>query len=93
VPGVDAAIVGPYDLSASMGKPGQVQAPEVRQAILSVQQAARAAGKPVGIFAGGLPTARQALEDGFDFLVAGMDCMLLSGLAAELVRQLKADMG
>jgi 2-keto-3-deoxy-L-rhamnonate aldolase RhmA len=93
VPGVDAALVGPYDLSASMGKPGQVNDPEVRQAILRVRQAARAADKPLGIFAAGLPAALQALEDGFDFVTAGIDCMLLSGLAVDLARQLKAAKG
>lgn len=30
VPGVNAVLIGPYDLSTSMGKPGQITDPEVR---------------------------------------------------------------
>ena len=37
VPGVDAVLIGPYDLSASMGKPGQITDPEVRRAIDTVR--------------------------------------------------------
>ena len=33
VPGVDAIIVGPYDLSASMGRPGQIAHPDVAAAV------------------------------------------------------------
>ena len=33
VPGIDSILVGPYDFSASMGKPGEFNDPEVRAAI------------------------------------------------------------
>ena len=33
VPGVDSILVGPYDFSASMGKPGRFDDPEVRAAL------------------------------------------------------------
>jgi 2-dehydro-3-deoxyglucarate aldolase/4-hydroxy-2-oxoheptanedioate aldolase len=90
VEGVDAALIGPYDLSASLGIPGQVEEAPVRQAIQRVRAACREAGKPVGIFAAGLDAARQAIQDGFDFVAAGVDCMLLSSLANDWLRQLEA---
>ena len=30
-PGIDAVFIGPYDLSASMGKPGHIRHPNGRQ--------------------------------------------------------------
>lgn len=33
VPGIDSILIGPYDFSASMGKPGQFNDPEVRAAL------------------------------------------------------------
>ena len=44
VPGLDAVFVGPYDLSASLGHPGEVDHPEVRAAIGRVSGAAGGRG-------------------------------------------------
>src|SRR5215467_8176080 len=48
VPGVDAILLGPYDLSASLGKMGQVDDPKVVAAIARVTDACRAVGMPLG---------------------------------------------
>lgn len=45
-PGIDLIIEGAADLSQSLGKPWQTRAPEVREALLGVQQAALAQGVP-----------------------------------------------
>ena len=50
VPGVDAVLVGPYDLSASLGHLGEVTHPDVVSAIERVTQVCRAAHMPLGIF-------------------------------------------
>ena len=50
VDGVDGVLIGPYDLSMSLGcRPGE---PEVMAAIASVIQVARRAAKIVGMYAG-----------------------------------------
>jgi 2-dehydro-3-deoxyglucarate aldolase/4-hydroxy-2-oxoheptanedioate aldolase len=41
VPGIDGVFVGPFDLSGSMGKPGQINDPEVQAAIGEIVQACR----------------------------------------------------
>jgi len=89
VPGVDALMIGPYDLSASMGMAGQIDALEVKAAIESILQAGRAADRPVGILTGNVSRTRQALQQGFSFVAVAVDVMLLSDLAGGLVRQLK----
>lgn len=49
VPGIDAFIVGPCDLSGSMGVLGQVNRPEVKKAMDEVAAKAKAAGIPFGV--------------------------------------------
>lgn len=49
IPGLDSLVVGPYDLSGSMGILGQVHDPKVLQAIQTVVTKARAKGIWVGM--------------------------------------------
>ena len=46
VPGIDGIFVGPADLAASMGYPGEPGHPEVRAAVVDAIRRIRAAGKP-----------------------------------------------
>jgi 2-dehydro-3-deoxyglucarate aldolase/4-hydroxy-2-oxoheptanedioate aldolase len=89
VTGVDAIFIGPYDLSASMGKPGRLQDPDVRDAIRSVASACAAKKVPVGIFAAGLAASAQALEEGYTLVCSGIDVGLYSESAAAILRGLK----
>ena len=52
VEGVDAVQLGPYDLAASLGKMGQVDDPEVTQAIDHVTKTCQAANHAVGLLRG-----------------------------------------
>jgi 2-keto-3-deoxy-L-rhamnonate aldolase RhmA len=85
VEGVDAAFVGPYDLSGSMGKLGQVDDADVRQAIERVVSRCRDVGMPLGIFAGALPAALREFEQGMRFVAVGTDIGLLLGAAQGVV--------
>ncbi len=87
VPGVDAVIIGPYDLSASMGKPGLIDDPDVVNAIQHVKALCQSAGKPVGIFSTSIERGRQALVDGYNFVAVGVDSMLLSEAAADILHK------
>jgi 2-keto-3-deoxy-L-rhamnonate aldolase RhmA len=88
-PGVDAVFVGPFDLSASMGKPGRIGDTDVREAIGLVRKACTARGIAAGIFAPDAEAARAALGEGFSLVCAGTDVTLYSGLASRLVKDLK----
>ncbi len=48
IPGLDSLVIGPYDLSGSMGRLGQLTHPEGLAAIETIVRKARAAGKFVG---------------------------------------------
>ena len=48
VPGLDSVVLGPNDLSGSLGRLGDIEHPDVVQAMEHVISVARAAGLPVG---------------------------------------------
>jgi 2-keto-3-deoxy-L-rhamnonate aldolase RhmA len=87
--GVDAILVGPYDLSASMGRAGMISDPEVQAAIARVRQVCLARKFPMGIFAGDATAARQALDQGFTLVAVSADVMLLAGAARQIVQALR----
>jgi 2-dehydro-3-deoxyglucarate aldolase len=94
VPGIDAYIIGPYDLSGSMGHPGELDYPEVRTAIERVLEAGRRAGK-----AGGIHVVepdpnllRRNIEAGFSFLGYGLDIRILDSLCRTHMRDIRADL-
>jgi 2-dehydro-3-deoxyglucarate aldolase/4-hydroxy-2-oxoheptanedioate aldolase len=74
---VDAVLIGPFDMSASFGISGQVEAAQVVDAIAKVQSLCRDAGKPCGIFAAGAEMAATYLAKGFDLIAVGVDCSTL----------------
>lgn len=89
VAGIDAVFIGPYDLSASLGKPGRIQDPDVREAIRAVAAACARAKVPVGVFSVGVAGALKALEEGYTLVCAGIDSGLYAEAAAGIVRGLK----
>jgi 2-dehydro-3-deoxyglucarate aldolase len=88
--GVDAIFVGPYDLSASMGRAGRVDDPEVQAAIARVRQVCTARKYPMGIFANDAAGARQALDQGFTLIAVGAEVTLLSGAARQVVQAFRS---
>ena len=89
VSGVDAVFVGPYDLSGSMGRLGQVDHIDVLAAIEGVRLACEGAGKPLGIYVGSAAAAVPYLEKGFTLLAVGIDVMLLGQAARQIAEALK----
>lgn len=89
VDGVDGVLIGPYDLSASYGRPGAVDHPEVTGAIERVRAACAEVGLPIGIF-GLTPEAVQPYIDrGFTMIVVGVDTVLLASGAAAMLKAVR----
>jgi 2-dehydro-3-deoxyglucarate aldolase/4-hydroxy-2-oxoheptanedioate aldolase len=82
VPGIDAVFVGPYDLSASMGKPGRINDPEVQAAMGKVRQAALKAGVRLGIYCADGDSARSFLQQGYTLIGLSTDLNHLVASAA-----------
>jgi 2-dehydro-3-deoxyglucarate aldolase len=89
VEGVDAVLIGPYDLSASLGLLGQVDHPDVTQAIDRVTEACLQAGARLGIFGVSADAVKPYADRGYTLIVAGVDTMLLGQAAGKLLAQLK----
>jgi 2-dehydro-3-deoxyglucarate aldolase len=89
VPGVVAVLVGPYDLSASLGRLGEVSHPDVIAAIERVTQACRAAQMPLGIFGMSAEVVRPYVERGYTLLAVSIDTMLLGTAARQMLAQIK----
>jgi 4-hydroxy-2-oxoheptanedioate aldolase len=85
VPGVDALFIGPGDLAASLGHLGDVAHPAVQAAVDDAIRRGRAAGKPIGIFAGSAADGRRRREQGCSFVSVGTDIGLLVGGARQLL--------
>jgi len=75
--GVTAVLIGPYDLSGSLGILGQVDNPKVREAVTHVAEECRRARMPVGIFATDVAAAQKALDDGINMVAMGLDIFFL----------------
>ncbi len=85
VDGVDALLVGPYDLSASLGVPGDLSHPLMRQAFKHIKGVARRQGVAIGlhVIAPSPALVQTALRDGFSVIVYSFDAMLLGHTARE----------
>ena len=89
VDGIDAVFVGPYDLSASMGKTGEFDDPSVKAALESIRQACLAGGMPLGIFAATVDRAKAYIGEGFRLIAVSEDLLLMAQAAREVARALK----
>ncbi|WP_341485854.1 aldolase/citrate lyase family protein [Thioclava sp. GXIMD4215] len=77
VDGVDAIFVGPADLAASLGYPGEPSHPEVTRVVLEAIRRIRAAGKPPGILTSDPAVYDQALEAGAIFVAKDIDLVAM----------------
>ena len=91
VEGVDGTVIGPYDLSGSMGIPGKTSAPEVIAACARVSEACRKAGKYAGqhIVTPTPENIRTAIGQGYNFIALGMDTHFLRSGAEEVRRMIR----
>lgn len=89
VPGVDSLFIGPGDLSAAMGRIGEVNHPEVQAAIAGAARAARAAGKPIGIVGPNPEMVARFLDYGYDWVAVASDIGMMTGRAVDWAAQIK----
>ena len=89
VPGVDAVFIGPYDLSGSLNKPGQVGDPEVQAAVERVRQVCQEAGMPLGVFGATAEAVRPFVEQGYTLVAVGMDTLYMGTAAGQTLAALK----
>lgn len=88
--GVDGVFIGPADLAADMGYPGNMNAPEVQETIDATLKAIIASGKSAGILTFDPKTAARYQAMGVTFLGVGGDVAILTKAATALAAGVKA---
>jgi 2-keto-3-deoxy-L-rhamnonate aldolase RhmA len=90
VPGIDVAMVGPADLSISLGCPGQLDHPSLVEAVLRLKEACQPRGIVTGIQCRNTAQARVWVERGLRFVGAGNELTLLLERGRESVESLRS---
>lgn len=91
VEGLDGVLVGPGDLSQSMGMTGQFDHPDFVRTVHDVMARTIKAGKVAGMFCFNAEQARYWRSQGVRLLLIGTDTTLFSQAARALAKDLKAD--
>lgn len=89
VPGVAAVFVGPYDLTESLGIPGQFEHQAFTAAVDTIVEACRKVGMPLGIFRMTAPEILIHAHQGFTLLATGLDTTLLEAGARGMLAELR----
>ena len=87
VPGVDGIFIGPADLAASLGYPGEPGHPEVKAAVLDAIRRIRAAGKPAGVLSLEQAFLRECAAAGTVFTAVDVDAAILRNGAVARARE------
>ena len=88
--GVDGVFIGPADLAADMGHPGNSSAPEVQAAIDKALAAIMASGKSAGILTFDAKAAQRYSAMGVTFLGIGSDVAVLVKAVTATLQAAKA---
>tara|TARA_R110002095_G_scaffold161803_1_gene140271 strand:- start:73127 stop:73876 length:750 start_codon:yes stop_codon:yes gene_type:complete len=89
VPGVDAVLIGPYDLSASLKRIGEIDHPEVTGAIDHVTEVCKQHNIPLGIFGVTVDAVKPYIEKGFTLITVGVDTVMLGHAARKMLGQVR----
>jgi len=89
VSGIDCLFVGPYDLSASMGKTGLTTDPDVQNAIMQVKKCAEQEKIPLGIFGTTADAVKPYIQSGYKLIAVGIDTLLIGKAAKNITDILK----
>lgn len=92
VPGIGGYIIGPYDLSGSMGLIGQLTHPEVEAAIAHVEATAKKLKKPGGvhIIEPDPLLLQKRIEQGFSFIAYSLDIRMLDVSCRQGINAIRA---
>jgi 4-hydroxy-2-oxoheptanedioate aldolase len=93
VEGIDGVFIGPADLHASLGYPGETANPKVVPIIDDAIRRIRRAGKAPGVLTGVEADARRWLECGGLFVAVGADLGLLARESERLAAKFKSSNG
>lgn len=89
VKGFDILFIGPYDLSQSLGVPGEVNHPKVISAMESLINKAKKAGKYIGVFIDTINNAIIWRDMGVHYLAYSVDMGIYFSACKNIVNKMK----
>lgn len=90
VDGIDVYFLGPYDISQSLGMPGDVRNPTVETALQTACEKANQAGKCIGSFAKDIEMGRWLMSLGVRYMLYNVDVTVYLQACEGIVKELKA---
>jgi len=92
VPHIDVIFLGPYDLSQSLGIPGQIGDRRVIELMQNAVSTIRSAGKAVGTFADNPEIAKRWVDAGVQYIGLGVDVAIFLQACQALVKAVKSSL-
>lgn len=89
VPGIDVIFIGPYDLSQSLGIPGEVSHPLITEKMKEVVLKCRENKVAVGTFVDDVKTAKFWVSLGVQYMSFSVDVGILYEATKQIVKKLK----
>ena len=89
VEGIDVLFLGPYDISQSLGVPGQVRSPKVERALKAATDKARKRGRAVGSYAKDTEMGKWLLDLGVQYLSINVDATIYMQPCDGIVKALR----
>jgi 4-hydroxy-2-oxoheptanedioate aldolase len=89
VKGIDIMFIGPYDLSQSLGVPGQVNHPVVEEKMKEIISKCNAKGVCVGTFVDNLENAKKWEDAGIKYISYSVDVGLLYEHCRDILKNIK----
>ena len=91
IDGIDGTLIGPYDLSASMGKPGEWNDPDVKDALNRYLKISKKYDKLIGfhVIEPDNISVNNKIVDGYNFIAFSTDTMFLGTKIQDELRKIK----
>ena len=90
VDGLDVLFLGPYDISQSLGYPGDVRNPIVESALREATDKARAQGRAVGSYAKDVEMGKWLIDLGIQYISINVDAIIYKQACEAIVDALKS---
>ena len=90
VPDIDILFIGPFDLSQSLGVPGQVNHPSVISSMQEIVKKAKSKGQMVGTFVTNLENARLWKDAGVQFIGYSVDIAIYVEASQAILKKLRS---
>tara|TARA_Y100000294_G_C8554121_1_gene336523 strand:- start:576 stop:1307 length:732 start_codon:yes stop_codon:yes gene_type:complete len=95
VDGIDGTIIGPYDLSGSMGKPGKYEDSDVVDVLRKYEEVSKKVDKPMGyhIIEPNHKLVLEKIKNGYTFIAFSLDILFLGTICRQEMNSLRNGIG